>query len=304
LRLIGCRANRSVSSKSIVGCFLVSGSLRCRQTNLCQSENFRSFSIAKLLRNDTKGDNKKVLGKDTEERSNKDANQVPGPASPTLKIIDSLSKVRSGALTKENIYTVPNILTFSRLAASPIIGYLLVNDQPFWALTLVVYSGVTDLLDGYIARRYNLQTVVGSVIDPMADKALMITLASCLCISGNIPVYMAALILGRDILLALSAVYYRYVSLPPPKTFMRYWDFSIPSAEVHPTTISKYNTFLQMTYLGLSLLFPVLRDSFTPDTVTYLWHGLKGLEYITAGTTIASGLSYVFSKDAVKILRN
>lgn len=221
----------------------------------------------------------------------------------TLKIIDTLSKVRSGALAKENIYTLPNMLTFSRLFAAPAIGSLLVQGQPFWALTLVVYSGVTDLLDGYIARRYQLQTVVGSVIDPMADKALMITLAYCLCISGNIPVYMAVLILGRDILLGLSALYYRYISLPPPKTFVRFWDFSIPSAEVHPTIISKYNTFLQMMYLGLSLLLPVVRESFSPETFSYLWHGLKGLEYTTAFTTGMSGLSYIFSKDAVKILR-
>ncbi len=47
------------------------------------------------------------------------------------------------------------------------------------------------------------------------------------------------IILGRDVCLGVAAVYYRWVSLPPPKTFARYWDFSLPSAEVHPTRISK-----------------------------------------------------------------
>lgn len=66
------------------------------------------------------------------------------------------------------------------------------------------------------------------------------------------------MILGRDVGLAISAIYYRYISLPPPKTFRRYWDFSLPSAEVTPTTISKYNTALQLALVGLTAAAPVL----------------------------------------------
>lgn len=203
----------------------------------------------------------------------------------------------------ENIYTVPNILTFTRLISAPAIGYLVVQGQTKWALGLFVYSCVTDFVDGYIARKYNLQTVVGSVIDPMADKFLMMSLAGTLAVSGDIPLYMAVFILGRDFLLGLSALYFRYISLPPPKTFMRYWDFSIPSAEVHPTTISKYNTFLQMIYLGCSLINPVFIDSFSPETASTLTSLLTYLGYTTATTTVLSGLSYVFSSKAVKILK-
>lgn len=71
-------------------------------------------------------------------------------------------------------------------------------------------------------------------------------------------VWLATIILGRDVGLAASAVYYRWISLPPPKTFTRYWDFSLPSAEVRPTTISKYNTFLQLALVGLTTAAPVL----------------------------------------------
>ncbi|ANB11287.1 cardiolipin synthase [Sugiyamaella lignohabitans] len=204
---------------------------------------------------------------------------------------------------KEDIWTIPNILTLSRLAAAPVIGYLIVDGQPFWALSLVVYSGITDLLDGYIARRFKMQSVVGSVIDPLADKALMMTLATCLGVSGDIPMAMAVIILGRDILLGLSAFYYRYISLPPPITFKRYWDFSIPSAEVHPTTISKYNTFFQMVYLGSSLIYPVIAPSLQTAAADNLGLGLTAMGYLVATTTIWSGLSYVFSKSAVKIIK-
>jgi cardiolipin synthase len=71
-------------------------------------------------------------------------------------------------------------------------------------------------------------------------------------------VWLAAVILGRDAGLGIAAIYYRWISLPPPKTFLRYWDFSLPSAEVRPTTISKYNTFLQLALMGLTTMAPVV----------------------------------------------
>lgn len=66
------------------------------------------------------------------------------------------------------------------------------------------------------------------------------------------------IILGRDVGLAIAAIYYRWISLPPPKTFTRYWDFSLPSAEVRPTTISKYNTALQLALVGAATAMPLV----------------------------------------------
>ncbi|KAI1102587.1 hypothetical protein F4804DRAFT_312725 [Jackrogersella minutella] len=194
----------------------------------------------------------------------------------------------------ENIYTVPNILTFSRIAVAPFIGYAILHDAHAWALGLFAYAGVSDLLDGWIARRWKLQTVVGSVVDPMADKMLMTVLTVCLAYNGALPVWLAAIILGRDVGLGIAAIYYRWISLPPPKTFTRYWDFSLPSAEVRPTTISKYNTFLQLGLMGATMVTPFL----TVDVGL----AMTAFQYLVATTTVWSGLSYVFSKDAVKIL--
>ncbi|KAL2828235.1 CDP-alcohol phosphatidyltransferase-domain-containing protein [Aspergillus cavernicola] len=200
----------------------------------------------------------------------------------------------------ENIYTVPNILTLSRLVAAPLVGYFLVYDHHATALALFAYAGITDLVDGYIARRYNLQTVVGTIIDPMADKLLMTVSVACLAVNGSIPVWLAVIILGRDVGLAISAIYYRWISLPPPKTMARYWDFSLPSAEVKPTGISKANTALQLLLVGSAMALPVL-----PEIFLDAWHlkeAMTAFQYLVAATTIWSGLSYVFSKDAVKIL--
>lgn len=106
--------------------------------------------------------------------------EPPEPRKPLLEVLTQLTP-------HENIYTVPNILTFSRLIAAPVIGYLVLHDYHAWAVGLFAYAGITDLVDGYIARRWNLQTVVGTIIDPMADKTLMTILTVCLAIKGALP---------------------------------------------------------------------------------------------------------------------
>ncbi|PKY06824.1 hypothetical protein P168DRAFT_288719 [Aspergillus campestris IBT 28561] len=183
--------------------------------------------------------------------------------------------------TRENIYTVPNILTFSRLVAAPLVGYFLVYGHHTAALALFAYAGITDLVDGYIARRYNLQTVVGTIIDPMADKLLMTIGVACLAVNGSIPVWLAVIILGRD-------------------TMARYWDFSLPSAEVKPTAVSKANTALQLLLVGSAIAMPVVPEPFLD--AWNLKEAMSMFQYLVAGTTIWSGLSYVFSNNAVKIL--
>ncbi|WYZ40343.1 hypothetical protein EsH8_IV_000684 [Colletotrichum jinshuiense] len=218
--------------------------------------------------------------------------QSDGKSSAASKLASKLPTLPKNI--HEDIYTLPNLLTLSRLVAAPFVGYFILHDQHAWALGLFAYAGVTDLLDGWIARRWKQQTVVGTVIDPMADKTLMTILTVCLAAQGSLPVWLATIILGRDVGLAMSAIYYRWISLPPPKTFARYWDFSLPSAEVRPTTISKYNTFLQLALVGLTTAAPVLgHDLSMPLTI---------MQYVVAATTVWSGASYIYTKDAVKIL--
>ncbi|KAF4569595.1 hypothetical protein EYR40_008573 [Pleurotus pulmonarius] len=195
---------------------------------------------------------------------------------------------------RENIYTWPNLLTVSRILACPVLGWSILEGNFQLATTLLVYAGASDLADGYLARRFNMQSVLGTILDPAADKTLMTTLTITLAMKDMLPVPLAIIILGRDVLLSLAAFYIRYTSLPQPKTFSRYWDFSIPSAEVHPTNISKVNTFLQLALMGTTTISPVLPLDLTAS--------LTGFQWIVAGTTIWSGLSYVFSKGAVRVL--
>lgn len=215
---------------------------------------------------------------------------------------ETAAKLKEMLPEHENIYTIPNMLTMTRLISAPVIGFLILKHKIWLSFGLFAYSSVTDFIDGYIARKYNMKSVVGSVIDPMADKMLMVICTGCLAMIGQMPMYLAVIILGRDGLLALSAIYYRYISLPPPKTFARYWDFSIPSAQVYPTTISKYNTLFQMVYVAGEVIRPAMITLVDPQVIPMVDTGFQCFGAFVGLTTILSGLSYVFSKDAVKIL--
>ncbi|APA08251.1 hypothetical protein sscle_03g030210 [Sclerotinia sclerotiorum 1980 UF-70] len=253
----------------------------------------RSGEIGGALFSDMSRRERGIVRYATESNGKRDSKQptsTPAPLKKPLKVLKSIKSLTP----HENIYTIPNILTFSRLIAAPVCGYLVLHDQHAWAVALFAYAGITDLVDGWIARKWNLQTVVGTVIDPMADKTLMTILTVCLAIKGGLPVWLATIILGRDIGLAISAIYWRWISLPPPKTFSRYWDFSLPSAEVHPTTISKYNTALQLGLIGATTALPLI----TWDVGV----AMTGFQYLVATTTIWSGMSYIYTKDAVKIV--
>ena len=206
----------------------------------------------------------------------------------------------------ENIYTFPNFLTTTRLICAPIVGYMILHHMTTGSLILFIYSCVTDFLDGLIARHWNLKSVFGSIIDPIADKALMIICTVCLSMTSQVPIYLAALILGRDIMLGVMGVVMRYLTLPAPKTLLRYFDFSIITVEVHPVMVSKINTALQMVYLGTMMVKPFvlayLGNNYGLEATDMFLSGIKYFEYTVATTTIWSGLTYLFSRRAVKIL--
>lgn len=82
---------------------------------------------------------------------------------------------------------------------------------------------------------------------------------------------------------------------------MRYWDFSLPSAEVHPTQISKWNTFLQIGLIGCTVVQPVVASSGLLSAID-VQTGLQSLQYLVAGTTLWSGASYLWTRNAVIIL--
>lgn len=219
--------------------------------------------------------------------------QVPDVA----KIIPQPEKSK----LSNDIYTIPNILTMSRIFATPFIGYFIASGQSTPAITLFVYSSVSDFVDGYIARKYNLKSVLGSILDPAADKFLMTVCTVALSVQSIMPWYVATIIVGRDVMLSFMAFYVRFKSLPPPRTLNRFLDMSIVTHTVHPNLLGKANTALQMVYIGGLVLLPGIELVVgTGDAlrVFFDWLGIA-----VALTTFSSGLTYVFSRNAVKLLK-
>ncbi|SPP89671.1 probable cardiolipin synthase (CMP-forming) [Drosophila guanche] len=190
---------------------------------------------------------------------------------------------------RENIMTIPNMLTISRAILSPYIGYVIAQGDFTFGMSLLAIAGVSDLLDGQIARRWPSQaTKAGSFLDPMADKLLMGSLVISLCYTDLMPIWLAGIIVFRDVFLLAAGFVIRYISLPPPKTFSRYFDATHVTAQLEPTLLSKINTGVQLATIGLSLGAPIWN---------YLDHpALHGLWYLTGLTTAATALSYVMNR--------
>ncbi|EDO15902.1 hypothetical protein Kpol_1019p22 [Vanderwaltozyma polyspora DSM 70294] len=235
---------------------------------------------------------------------------------------NSPQKMDSKIIGKKSL-TLPNIITLSRIACAPFIGGYILTNNFTPAFYLFAYSCVTDFLDGYIARKYNLRSVAGTILDPMADKILMIVATASLALPPGpqiIPMSIASLILGRDALLAANSFFVRFTSMKQKYstvTWKSYWDFfNFPSVEVKPTLISKWNTFLQMIYLGWGVILLMINHMTEDkegkenkntdiDKNHWSWWCQKGFEYmgyVVGITTVLSGSSYFFRKDTAKLL--
>lgn len=113
------------------------------------------------------------------------------------------------AALSSRVWTVPNALSFLRLAGVPVFLYLvLVAESDGWAILLLMASGVTDYLDGWIARRYSSFTRLGQLLDPLADRLYILATLLALVLRDGIPWWWAAAIVGRDVLLAVTTLPY------------------------------------------------------------------------------------------------
>ncbi len=168
--------------------------------------------------------------------------------------------------------TVPNIITIARLIAVPVIVWLFLVDKVTIAFWLFIGAGVSDAIDGYLAKRLDARSVLGSYLDPLADKLLLIAVFMLLGRGGFIPLWLVILIVARDAaLMGISTLVVR----KDRKTAM------------HPLMISKLNTMLQIVLAGLVLARLGLGF---PD----IGVGHDILVYAVAVTTTLSGIAYLW----------
>ncbi|MFF0543721.1 CDP-alcohol phosphatidyltransferase family protein [Nocardia thailandica] len=124
----------------------------------------------------------------------------------------------SQSVFDDRILTVPNVLSTLRLLGVPLFLWLMLGPQADgWAFTLLILSGLTDFLDGKLARLLDQSSRLGALLDPFVDRLYMVTTLLAFVLRDIIPWWVAVLLIGRDALLALTLTVYRRRGLPPPE---------------------------------------------------------------------------------------
>lgn len=160
----------------------------------------------------------------------------------------------------------PNIITSLRILATPYVSYLIVAGEYELALYGCVVAGISDILDGYLARTYNMETALGTYLDPLADKIFVNALAVALGAIGVLPLPLTALWLGRDLSLVVAT--YLHVRSRTKKGERVIDPVSVP-LKIEPTHISRINTLLQFATISVAL-FDTL-DYEVADALHSLW---------------------------------
>lgn len=165
---------------------------------------------------------------------------------------------------------LPNLITLARLLASPVAVYLSLNESWAWAFWVFVTASLSDALDGYLAKRFNARTLVGGYLDPLADKALLVSVFVVLGYLHRLPTWLVILVVFRDVLIIGGAL---LVHTLTGKLKMR------------PLMISKLNTAAQFV-LPAYVLAELGLGANEERIVTVLI-------YVVAATTVLSGAAYV-----------
>ena len=142
---------------------------------------------------------------------------------------------------------LPNSLTLLRLFLVPIIYYALVRELFAVALSLFLTAAITDALDGWIARHYHLQTRLGALLDPVADKLLVVMTVITLTWLQRIPLWLTVAVISRDLLITGGSLLYLLL---------------IGKFVASPTLLSKWNTALQFGVIVLVLAEAALHTRF------------------------------------------
>jgi cardiolipin synthase len=134
--------------------------------------------------------------------------------------------------------SIPNIITLGRILLVPIIVWAIASSQMEIAFAVFIVAGVSDAVDGFLAKRFNMASELGALLDPLADKALLVSIYMALGISGAIPHWIVILVVSRDIMIVTGVI----VS----------WLFDKP-VPMKPLMVSKLNTVAQVAFAALVL---------------------------------------------------
>lgn len=174
---------------------------------------------------------------------------------------------------------IPNLICVARILLVVPIVELLLNQRYAGALLLIVIAGLSDGLDGLLARRFDWTTRIGGLLDPLADKLLFVSVFAALSWTGLVPAWLFAVVIGRDLVIVTGAVAYELLIGP---------------VQPRPSRVGKLNTVISLLYL----LFVMTSELFGwPPPITVLVAGagvfvvslVSGLDYVLTWSRFARG---------------
>ncbi|MBV9084096.1 MAG: CDP-alcohol phosphatidyltransferase family protein [Acidobacteriaceae bacterium] len=175
---------------------------------------------------------------------------------------------------------IPHALTFFRLLAAPSLAWLVVHLRYPEAMMLVAVAGITDWLDGYTARRLGVTGKLGVILDPLADKIMLVTLFFALAYAAVIPAWVVVLVMARDVVIVSGALLLRMFR--NVRTFL-------------PSILGKISTFFQIVFVVMALLDAAVHLAFVrwlrflALLLTAFFTTLSWLDYVNRGTRMAKG---------------
>ncbi len=161
-----------------------------------------------------------------------------------------VDNARAGTLAAgTNALSIPNIITLGRILLVPIIVWAIGSHQQMIAFVLFLAAGLSDAVDGFLAKRFNMTSEIGALLDPLADKALLVSIYVALGIAGAIPVWIVILVVSRDIMIVGAVIVSWLLDKPVP---------------LRPLMVSKLNTVAQVAFAALVLAALGFRFSIAP----------------------------------------
>ncbi|KAA5601726.1 CDP-alcohol phosphatidyltransferase family protein [Blastochloris sulfoviridis] len=166
--------------------------------------------------------------------------------------------------------SIPNLITIGRILLVPAVVWAIFAQELHLAFVLFVIAGVSDAVDGFLAKRFGMATELGAYLDPLADKALLVSIYLTLAIQGNIPLWIAILVVSRDIMIVGAIVLSGVLENP---------------VTIRPLLVSKLNTAAQIIFAALVLGSLGFNLSLEPVVAAAM--------YITAALTAVSAGAYL-----------
>jgi len=178
--------------------------------------------------------------------------------------------------------SIPNLITLARILLVPVLVWAIISGEMQLAFLLFLAAGISDAIDGFLAKRFNMATELGAYLDPLADKVLIVSIYVALGIVGALPAWLVILVVSRDIMIVGAVILSWLIGRP---------------VAIRPALVSKLNTAAQIVFATVKLASLGLGFSAEP-LLTFLIALVVVLSLISIGVYLREWIRHMNSAEA------